>query len=135
MCGKVFKFIGFTFLKNALNLGILTHALFPTQNSPPNSYHHTLRRGKLLISLGGIFSKICFLQQQKELKETMICFIKIQSKNMKMAWSIRLFIFCVICIFLNVMALEFCKEHLSHSVALISLHVPCNHCKYCIRKK
>ena len=29
----------------------------------------------------------------------MICFIKIQSENMKMTWNIRCFIFCMICSF------------------------------------
>ena len=32
----------------------------------------------------------------KGVKETMICFIKIQSKNMKVIWKISLFIFCMI---------------------------------------
>ena len=55
----------FTFLENALNLSIFTHAPLPTQNFPPNSYHHTLGRRKLLISPGSIFWKIYFRQQQK----------------------------------------------------------------------
>ena len=29
----------------------------------------------------------------------MIWFIKIQSENMKMAWNIRLFLFCIVCNF------------------------------------
>ena len=32
-------------------------------------------------------------------EETMICFIKIQSENMKMTWNIRCFIFYMICNF------------------------------------
>ena len=49
---------------------------FPTQNSRYN------------------FLKICFPQgpRTKGVKETMICFIKIQSQNMKMTWNISLFI-------------------------------------------
>ena len=39
----------------------------------------------------------------------MICSIKIESENMKMAWNISLFPFGMIAIFLNVMALQFCK--------------------------
>ena len=35
----------------------------------------------------------------KGVEETMICFIKIQSENMKMTWNINLFIFCMICNF------------------------------------
>ena len=47
---KIFKFMVFAFLENALNLSIFTYAFpLPTQSSPPSSYHHTLGRGKLLI--------------------------------------------------------------------------------------
>ena len=66
----------FTFLENALILVIFTHTL-STQNLPPSSCHHTLDRRKLLIPPDSILSKICFSQQQKGIKETMICFIKI----------------------------------------------------------
>ena len=52
-----------TILENSLNLGIFTHAPFPTQNSPPSSYRHIPGRRKLLIPLGSIFSKIYFPQQ------------------------------------------------------------------------
>ena len=50
----------------------------PTQNSPQSS---------------------CFPQQQKGVEETMICFIKIQSENMKMNLNIRFFMFSMICNF------------------------------------
>ena len=93
--GKRFKSMEFTILENALILDIFTHAP-PTQNSPPIFCPHTLGRRKLLIPLGTILSKICFPQQQKGVEETMICFIKIQSENMKMTWNIRFFIFCMI---------------------------------------
>ena len=33
----------------------------PTQNSPPNPYHHTLGSGKLLIPPGSIFFESLFL--------------------------------------------------------------------------
>ena len=32
----------------------------------------------------------------KGMEKNVICFIKIQSENMKMTWNIRLFIFCMI---------------------------------------
>ena len=46
------------------------------------------------------------LNSRKGVEETMICFMRIQSENMKMTWSIRLFIFCmisnvIICNFVN----------------------------------
>ena len=107
---KIFKFMVFTFLENGLNLGIFTYASpFPTQIPPPSSYHHTLARGKLIIPPSSIFSKICFPHQQKGVEETMICFIKIELENIKMTWNIRLFIYCMICHFSYVMALQFCK--------------------------
>ena len=65
----------------------------PTQDSLPSSCHHVLGRKKLLIPPGSIASKICFPQQQKGVEETMICFIKIQSQNVKMTWNIRLLYF------------------------------------------
>ena len=34
--------------------------------------------------------------KNKGVEETMICFIKIQSENMKMTWNISLFICCMI---------------------------------------
>ena len=44
---------------------------------------------------GEFFSKIYFPQQQKGVEETVICFIRVQSKNMKMTWNVRLFTFCI----------------------------------------
>ena len=70
-----------------------------SQNRPPSSPHQTLRRGKLLISPGSIFLKICFPKKEKGVKETMIWFISFQSENMKMTWIIRLYVFCMICNF------------------------------------
>ena len=58
-----------------MNLDIFTHAL-PTQNTPPSSCHHTLSRRKLLIPPASIFLKTRFPQQEKEVEETMICFIE-----------------------------------------------------------
>ena len=47
---KCFKVMEFTFLENALVLGVFT----PNQNSPPTSCHHALDRRKLLIPSGCI---------------------------------------------------------------------------------
>ena len=47
------------------------------------------------LSLGRIFWKsVC--PKTKKVEKTMICFIKIQSENIKMTWNIRLFIFYMI---------------------------------------
>ena len=35
----------------------------------------------------------------KGAEETMICFIKIQTENMKTTWNMRLYMFCMICNF------------------------------------
>ena len=44
--GKLFKFMLFAFLENALamNLGIFIHTLFPTQNSRQNSQQKRLEK-------------------------------------------------------------------------------------------
>ena len=84
--GKSFKFMVLTFLENALDLSIFTMSLL-TLSSPPSSCQHTIARRKLLIPPGSFFSKICFPQQEKKVEETMICFVKIQSKNMKMTYQ------------------------------------------------
>ena len=49
----------FTFLENALNVGIFTHAPVPNSKFQAD------------------FSEICFPQQQKEVETTLISFIKI----------------------------------------------------------
>ena len=76
---KFFQFIVFTFLENALNLCIFTHALVP--------------RSKLQVE----FFENLFPPRRKGVEETTICFIKI-----------CLFVFCSFVwfvIFLNSMAL------------------------------
>ena len=83
-----------------------------TLNAPPSSCHQALGRNKLLFLPSSILSKICFPQQQKVVEETMICFSKTQSENMKM---------------INVMSLHFCKKYLSYSMVLILLLLLCNH--------
>ena len=65
-----------TNLENALILGIFTHV------SPHSKLAHKFllslpRQKEILITPGSILLKICFPQQQKGMKETMICFIKI----------------------------------------------------------
>ena len=89
---KILKFMVFTFLENALNVGIFSHAPHHSKLAP-SSCHHTLGKGKLLILPGSIISKIFFPQQQKEMEEAMICYMEIQSKNIKMTWKIRLLVF------------------------------------------
>ena len=78
---KDFKFMMFTFLENVMNLGIFTRAPIP---------HSKLKTE---------FFENQFFPKQKEVEKTMICFIKIQSENIKMTWKASLFIFCMICNF------------------------------------
>ena len=67
----------FPFQKNALNRSSFTHALVPNSKLQ-----------------AGFFENI--FPQDERRGETMICFIKSQSENMKMTWNIRLFMFCMI---------------------------------------
>ena len=129
--GKIFQFMDFTFLENALFRGISTHVP-PHSNSPPSSCHHALGRRKLLILQGTILSRICFPPQQRRIEETMICFIQIKSENMKMTWNISFFIFCMACNFSNVIALQFYK-YLWHSMVLILLVLLYNHDKLILK--
>ena len=76
--GKIFQFMVFTFLGNALNLCIFTHA--------------SVNNSKLQIES---FENL-FFRMTEGVKEAIIFCIKIQSENMKMTWNISLFIFCMI---------------------------------------
>ena len=98
MCWKNFQICGAHILRKCINLGIFTHVSPHSKLAPKFLTSHPRQR-KLLIPLENIFSKMCFPQQKKEVEETMISFIKIQSENMKMAWDITLFIFYMICNF------------------------------------
>ena len=78
--GKIFQFIVFI-SENALNLCIFTHCQVP--------------HSKLQVQ----FFENLFPPRAKNkgvVEETMICFLKFQSENMKMTWSISLFIFYMI---------------------------------------
>ena len=98
----------FTFLENALIQGIFTHAP-PHSKLTPKFLSSRSRQREITHSPRQLLFKIYFPQQQKGVEKTMICLIKIQSENMKMTWSIKFFIFCMLSNFLNVMALQFCK--------------------------
>ena len=96
---KIFKFMEFTFLENALVLGIFTHAP-PYPKLDPKYLSSRPRQQEITHSPRlSILLKICFPQQQKEVEETMIFYIKVQSENMKITWNISFFIFCMICNF------------------------------------
>ena len=83
--GKIFQFIVFTFLENALNLLIFFHAPVP--------------QSKLQVE----FFENLFPPRQKGWRKLWFAFIKIQSENIKMTWKINLFklfyFFCMICSF------------------------------------
>ena len=75
--------------------------IFHTQNLLPSSCHHAIGRRKLVIPpQAAFFRKSVSPNSRNGRRErTMICFMKIQSEYMKMTWSIRFFIFCMICNF------------------------------------
>ena len=98
LCRKIFQIYGVQIPRKCINSRHF-YSCLPHSKLVPSSYHHALSRWKLLISQGSILSKICLPQQQKGVEETIICFINIQSENMKMTWNIRFFIFCMTCIF------------------------------------
>ena len=99
----------FTFLENALNLCIFTHALVPHQNS----------RQKFL--------KVCFSQAKRDGENYDLLY---QNSTRKYGDNLEHQVICTLydfVIFLNVMALQFCKQYLSNSVVLSLLSLLCNH--------
>ena len=68
--GKTFKFIVFTFLENALNLGIFTHATIPHLKLQPELFENLFPP---TAESGG---------------ENYDLLYRIQSENMKMTWNI-----------------------------------------------
>ena len=109
MCGKNFQIYGVHIPRKYIDSRLFYSCPSPLKTRP-SSCHHALGRRKLLNYPGSILPKICFPQQQKGVEETMICFIKIQSENMKMTWNIRFFIYCMTCIFFKYDGfLQFCK--------------------------
>ena len=68
--GKTFKFIVFTFLENALNLGIFTHAPVPHSKLQPKFFENL------------------FLSTAERGVENYDLLYRIQSENMKMTWNI-----------------------------------------------
>ena len=76
---KFFQFMVFT-LEIALNLCIFTHAAVP----------HSTLQGQIFENQFRPWAK------NNGVEEIMICFIKVQSENMKMTWNISLLIFCMI---------------------------------------
>ena len=89
MCGTNFQIYGVHIPRKRIDL---RHFYSCPSSLKASSCHHALDRRKLLIPS----VKNLFPQQQKRVEETMICFIKIQSENIKMNWNIRFFIFCMI---------------------------------------
>ena len=73
--GKMFQLMMFIFLENEFNLCIFTRSPIKTP--------------------GRIFLK-SVSPKTKEMEKTMICFMKIQSENIKIPWNIILLIFCMI---------------------------------------
>ena len=90
MCGKKFQIYGASrkFIESRHSYSCPSSL----KTHPTNCCHHILSKRKLLIPPGSVFLEICFSQKPKEVDETMICFFKIRSENIKMTWDIRLFI-------------------------------------------
>ena len=66
---KIFIFMVFKFLENALNPCIFTHGPLPSEKPPPNFCHYSLPRQKEIIISppGSAFSKICFPDSRRKL--------------------------------------------------------------------
>ena len=107
--GKNFQIYGVHIPRKLIDLRHFDSCSSPLKTRPQVLSSHP-RQKEITHSPRRILSNICFPQQQKGVEKTMICFIKMQSENMKMTWNIRLFMFCMICKFSQcMMALQFCK--------------------------
>ena len=117
---KIFKFMAFKFLENALNLDIFTHA--PTYSKLATKFLPSHPRQKE-ITHSPRHSKILFSQQQKGVEKILNCFIKTQSENMNMTWKIRLFIFSLISDFFKCDGFPVLKIIfiISHGITLLPL--------------
>ena len=94
----------FTFPENALNLGVFNQAPCPVKTLPQFLIVTPTRQKEITRSpSGAFFFGNLFLPTTKGVDETM------KYMNTKMTCNIRLFIFCMICNFSNVMVLKFCK--------------------------
>ena len=106
--GKVFKFMEFTFLENALIEAFLFMP-HPTQNLSPRSCHHAIGRRKLLIPPASILSKIYFPQQHHGWRKLWFALSKFSQKTWRWLGTLDFLYFVWFTIFSNVMALQFCK--------------------------
>ena len=93
--GKIFKFMEFKFLENALVRGIFTHAplhskLIPKflSSRPRQEITHSPRQRPF----ENLFTPI----EERDGGNYDLLY-QIQSENMQMTWNIRFFIFCLIC--------------------------------------
>ena len=108
--GISFKFVVFIFLENTLNIDIFTHDLLPSQNSPPNYYHHPPKaEGIYSFPSESVFSflKSYFRQQQKGMEESIY---------MSLCYSISLYKAITVLFKLNFYGIFFkkdCKTSLS----------------------
>ena len=97
---KKFQFMVFI-LENKLNLCIFTHAPVPHLKLQVQFFENLLPPRAT----------------KKGMEGTMICFIKIQSENLKMTWNISLFIFYMIYNFskcdgftvLSIISIKYCQ--------------------------
>ena len=96
--GKNFQIYGVHIPRKLIDLRHFDSCSSPLKTRPQVLLSRP-RQKEIIHSPRRILSKICFPEQQKGLEKTMICFVKIQSENMKMTWNIRLFIFCMSCSF------------------------------------
>ena len=62
---NIFTFMVFTFLENAINLGIFIHVFLTTQNSHPSSCYHTLDRLRLHSPKQNFFEDLFHLAAER----------------------------------------------------------------------
>ena len=82
MCGKNFQIYGVHIPRKCIDSRHFYSCPSPLKTRPQVLVITPYAEGNYALP-GSIFSKICFSRQQKGVYKTMICFIKIQSENLK----------------------------------------------------
>ena len=104
--GKIFNFMEFSFLENAIIRGIFTHA---PPLSPPSSCHHALGRRKLLIPQVAFFRKSVSRNSRNRWRKLWFALSKFSQKIWRWLGTLGFLCFVWFAIISNVMTLQFCE--------------------------
>ena len=94
---NIFKFMGFTFLENALIRGIFTHVSPHSKLIPKFLSSHTGQKKITYSPWQHSFENLFLPTAERDGGNYDLLYKNMRSMKMKMTWNIRLFIFCMTC--------------------------------------